>query len=264
MDRSSRSRRRPPASTRIKLRGVVDRPRDDRRSAACARRTRASVTSEWCSTSAPVRVPRAAARTRIGVTRRSTRSEAAAHEARPAPSPRCRTARRGTVKPVRTWLDRATPTERAVPVERADEAPLDEAEAPRALRPRRPRAAGDFRSRWTPISGASSTKNASASSSVGSSGATSSRSLGERHRPDGARGGAVAHLVEIVRVRDQQLAVAQGEHVELDEIDARLECGAKRRERVLRCERRRSAMPDPKRSAVASLERDHGAGRVGR
>jgi hypothetical protein len=77
----------------------------------------------------------------------------------------------------------------------------------------------------------------------------------------------VAHLVEVVRVGDHELAAREPEHVELDEVDSGRDGGSKRRKRVLRCERRGAAMADAKRPPVAPVERDHGPeelGRVGR
>ena len=88
--------------------------------------------------------------------------------------------------------------------------------------------------------------------------------IGEEHRPDRPGCPTVSHFVEIVRVHDDELPVAQREHVELDQIDADGMSRAKRRECVLRSDRRRPAVADQERSPLPSLERDHGAGRVGR
>ena len=54
------------------------------------------------------------------------------------------------------------------------------------------------------------------------------------------------------------------DHVELDEVDARLERSTERRERVLGGERRGAPVSDPQRAALSPLERDHGVGLVGR
>jgi hypothetical protein len=86
----------------------------------------------------------------------------------------------------------------------------------------------------------------------------------ERPVADGSLVGTVAHLVEIVRVGDDELASLELEDVELDEIDPGGERGPKRDQGVLGRESRRSAMPDPERASVAALERDHGSGLVGR
>ena len=66
------------------------------------------------------------------------------------------------------------------------------------------------------------------------------------------------------RVRDEQLASGFRNHVELDEVDADLERGAQRRERVRRSERGSASVTDPQRAPLAPLERDHGSGLVGR
>ena len=66
------------------------------------------------------------------------------------------------------------------------------------------------------------------------------------------------------RVRADERAVAAGDHVELDEVDADLERGAQRRERVRRSQRGGAPVPDPQRAPLAPLERDHGSGLVGR
>ena len=65
-------------------------------------------------------------------------------------------------------------------------------------------------------------------------------------------------------VRDHEAAVSPRDDVELDEVDPGRDGGAKRLERVLGRERLRAAMADPERPSVATFERDHGAGLVGR
>ncbi len=66
-------------------------------------------------------------------------------------------------------------------------------------------------------------------------------------------------------MRDDQLSGTQRDDVELDEIDAGRERGAKGGKGVLRRERGRPSMPDHERPTVTPLERDQGAdGRVGR
>ena len=52
--------------------------------------------------------------------------------------------------------------------------------------------------------------------------------LGERALAHGAVGGATAHLVEPIRVREHERPARQVEHVELDEVDALRDCCAKR------------------------------------
>ncbi len=75
----------------------------------------------------------------------------------------------------------------------------------------------------------------------------------------------MADLVQVVGVRDDHLAAFELQHVELDEVDSGSDRGPEGRDRVLRRERGRAAVPDPEHPAVSSLERDHGAfGRVGR
>lgn len=86
--------------------------------------------------------------------------------------------------------------------------------------------------------------------------------LRERLTLDRSLGSAVAHFVQVAGVRDDELAVVQREHVELDEIHADGNGGPERLERVLRREERRAAVADAERPPLSSLERDHG--RVGR
>ena len=75
----------------------------------------------------------------------------------------------------------------------------------------------------------------------------------------------MAHLVQVVRVCDDELPAAEVEHVELDQVDPRLDGCTERAQRVLGGERRCPPVADPERTSVASLERDHGEpGRVGR
>ena len=65
-------------------------------------------------------------------------------------------------------------------------------------------------------------------------------------------------------VPDHERAVTERDHVELDEVDARLERRAERADRVLGREGGGPAMADPQRPSRAALQRDHGTGRVGR
>jgi hypothetical protein len=64
----------------------------------------------------------------------------------------------------------------------------------------------------------------------------------------------VAHLEEVVRVSQHELARAQLENVEFDEVDACFECGAKRAQRVLGGERCGAAVADPERPTASALE----------
>jgi hypothetical protein len=64
----------------------------------------------------------------------------------------------------------------------------------------------------------------------------------------------VTHLVEVVRVRDHELAVAKIEDVELDEIHARFDRCPEGLERVLGCESRRSSVANAERPPIAPLE----------
>ena len=81
----------------------------------------------------------------------------------------------------------------------------------------------------------------------------------EGARPDGAGGDAVAHLVEVIGVRDDERPARQVEDVELDEVDAELDGGAERAQRVLGLDERRAAMADPEDASVPALELDHAA-----
>ena len=72
-----------------------------------------------------------------------------------------------------------------------------------------------------------------------------STQLLEREVPHAACRRAVADLVEVIRVRDHERASRQVEHVELDQVDAVLDGGAERPQRVLRRERCRASMADP-------------------
>ena len=65
-------------------------------------------------------------------------------------------------------------------------------------------------------------------------------------------------------VRDDETAVGDLDHVELDEVDARLDRGAEGTQRVLGRERRSTPVADAKWTSVPALERDHGVGLVGR
>lgn len=89
---------------------------------------------------------------------------------------------------------------------------------------------------------------------------------GEGLVPDRSSGGAVADLSQVVGVRDDQVPGVEPEDVELDEIHARFERGAKPAEGVLGSKRRSTAVPDAERPAFSSLERQHGSryGLVGR
>ena len=60
------------------------------------------------------------------------------------------------------------------------------------------------------------------------------------------------------------LSAGEPEHVELDEVDTGRDGCPKPCERVLGCERGGPFVADHERAPVASLERDHGTGRVGR
>ena len=81
--------------------------------------------------------------------------------------------------------------------------------------------------------------------------------LVEGARTHGALGRAVAHLVEPVRVGQDERPARKIEDVELDEVDTVRDRLAKGAERVLRGEVRGSAMTDPEHRAVAAAEIDH-------
>ena len=81
----------------------------------------------------------------------------------------------------------------------------------------------------------------------------------EGSRPDRAAGNAVAHFVEVVGVRDDERPARQVEDVELHEIDAELDGGAERAQRVLGLDERRTAVADPEHTPVVALELDHRA-----
>ncbi len=83
--------------------------------------------------------------------------------------------------------------------------------------------------------------------------------LPEGARPDGAAGDAVAHLVEVIGVRDDERPARQVEDVELDEVDAELDGSAERAQRVLRLDECSAAMADPEDASVPALELDHRA-----
>ena len=102
---------------------------------------------------------------------------------------------------------------------------------------------------------------ASASSSVGSSGATARNSSRLRSRTSPVAR-TVADLVEVVGMRDHERPARQVEHVELDRVDARVDGGLERAQRVLGRKRRRAAVPHPERPVAVAAQPDHG--RVGR
>ena len=81
---------------------------------------------------------------------------------------------------------------------------------------------------------------------------------GQRTVADGPARSAVADLVQVVRVGDDELAVVEPHHVELDQVDPGLDRCAEGRQRVLGRERGCSAVPDAERSTVSPIERDHG------
>jgi hypothetical protein len=64
----------------------------------------------------------------------------------------------------------------------------------------------------------------------------------------------VTHLVEVVRVRDHELAVAKIEDVEFDEIHARFDRCTEGSERVLGGESRRPSVANAERPPIAPLE----------
>ena len=114
-----------------------------------------------------------------------------------------------------------------------------------------------LRSTWSPTPTASSAKNASASSSVGSSGATSRSSSSER---DLTEPEAAPWLTspQTIGMRQDERPARQVEHVELDEVDAVPDRGAKRAKRVLWREPSRAAMTDAEdRLAWLPPELDH-------
>ena len=78
--------------------------------------------------------------------------------------------------------------------------------------------------------------------------------LGERAVAHGADSRAVAHLVQVVRVREDERAAGEVEHVELDRVDARRERDLERAQRVLGRERGRAAVADPDQRAVSAQQ----------
>ena len=88
----------------------------------------------------------------------------------------------------------------------------------------------------------------------------------ERQRSHGSTSRAVTHFVEFFGMGDDEVAAGELEHVELDEIHARLNRSPERSQRVLRRDCSRTPVTDPEGPSVASVERDHGVGcgRVGR
>ena len=84
----------------------------------------------------------------------------------------------------------------------------------------------------------------------------------ERERPYRPGGRAMAHLLEVIRVREHEWAARQVEHVELDEIDAVRDRRTQRGERVLGSEVRSPAMADPKhRRTFGAAQLDQGCRR---
>ena len=143
-----------------------------------------------------------------------------------------------------------------------DRTPLET--VPREARaPARRAASSSLRSTWRPTSGASSAKNASASSSVGSSGATA-RSSSSVRLADGAGRGPVAHLVEVVGVRDDERAARQVEDVELDQVDTVVDGGPERADVFSGAMSAAPRCPIRRTLAVDALERDHPALRPAR
>ena len=58
-------------------------------------------------------------------------------------------------------------------------------------------------------------------------------------------------------MRQHERPVLQVEHVELDQVDAHLDRRAKRAQRVLGRERRRTAMADPEHATLRTVQLDH-------
>ena len=80
--------------------------------------------------------------------------------------------------------------------------------------------------------------------------------------------GAVAHLLEVVGVREHERPALEVEDVELDQVDAHLDGRPERAKGVLGSERRRAAMTDAEHAAGRAVQVDHdataGAGLTGR
>ena len=87
-------------------------------------------------------------------------------------------------------------------------------------------------------------KNASASSSVGSSGSDLPQLL-QRERAHPASRGPVAHLLQVIGVRQHERPARQVENVELDHVDAHLDRRPESVQRVLGSEGCRAAVTDP-------------------
>ena len=80
--------------------------------------------------------------------------------------------------------------------------------------------------------------------------------MSERTRP--ARG-TVAHLLEVIGVREHERPALEVENVELDQVDAHLDRRPERAKRVLGSERRRAAMTDAQHAAGRAVQVDHDA-----
>ena len=76
----------------------------------------------------------------------------------------------------------------------------------------------------------------------------------EGEAAEGAARPPVGHLVEIVRVRDHELAGVEREDVELDQVGAGVQRRPERAQRVLGRERGSTAVADTERSPATSFE----------
>src|SRR4029450_4721441 len=79
----------------------------------------------------------------------------------------------------------------------------------------------------------------------------------EAPAPNPSTSRAVTDLVQIVRVRQHERPVVEVEDVELEHVTAEVDCELERRDGVLGGERRRAAMPDPRKGAVFAAKLDH-------
>ena len=68
---------------------------------------------------------------------------------------------------------------------------------------------------------------------------------------------AVAHLVQVVRMREHECPVGERQNVELEHVAAELDRELERLQRVLRRERGRAAMPDARELAGRPAKLNH-------
>ena len=118
-----------------------------------------------------------------------------------------------------------------------------------------------LRSTWMPTLGASATNHARASSNVG--GSARAREAHRASPADATSRSPMAHLREVVRVRDDEWAALERDHIELDDVDAELGRRPERVKRVLRSECCSTPVRDDERTACAARKVDHAARKRG-